>query len=432
MGTEKKHTLFEACGIAISGMVGGGIFAVLGEAVITAGNAAFLSLGVGGLLALITGLVYSRLTVAFDESGGEFIFIEHIAGIRFAGTVSWFLLLGYVLTIGLYSYAFGAYMGRLLGFGSGPNLFLGSGIVAVATFLILSGLRKSSISAHIWIYAKAVILTGLIALGYVNISPDKIFPVFNMGIGGTLEGAALVFVAYEGFQLLTYDYNTIEDHKKNLPKAVVISITTVLVIYMLIAFVLTGSLSAEVIARHKETVLAMLAEPVMGRLGVIIVLAAAVFSTASAILATIFATSRLAKRISRDGQLPHQLTDRVSTRVPVYFTLLIAALAIAVQIFGNLEQITTLASLTFLSVFSTVNFMGFKHKLFKGWKKSLPIIGSAGCVSAMVILLLRTYHSDPATIFTIIGMSAGLLLFREIYIWLHPKYKGQQKDKGKI
>src|SRR6056297_2644933 len=126
MSPKNKLSLFDACGMAIGGMVGGGIFAVLGEAVITSGNAAFISLGLGGIMALITGLVYSKLTIDFDESGGEFIFMEHIAGVRFAGTISWFLLLGYVFTISLYAYTFGAYAGRLLGFGSGPNVLLGS------------------------------------------------------------------------------------------------------------------------------------------------------------------------------------------------------------------------------------------------------------------------------------------------------------------
>lgn len=428
MSSKDKLSLFDACGMAIGGMVGGGIFAVLGEAVMASGNAAFVSLGMGGLLALITGLVYSRLTIKFDESGGEFVFMEHIAGVRFAGTISWFLILGYVFTISLYAYTFGAYAGRLFGFGSGPNFLLGSAIVALITFLNLSGVRESGISEDILVYTKVFILAGLVAVGFISISPEKIYPIVNKGIGSTIKAGALVFVAYEGFQLLTYDYDTIKNHKKNLPKAITISVTAVIAIYMLIAFVLTGSLSAEVIAQHKETVLAMLAQPVLGQLGIVIVLVAAVFSTASAILATIFAISRLAKRIANDGQLPHQLTDRQSSGVPVYFALMIAALAIVVQSFGNLEQITTFSSLVFLFVFSIVNFMGYKHQVFDGWKKSLPIIGSVGCASAMVVLLYETYQSNPTTVYTVLGISVVLLLCREAYIWWHPEYKGQKSN----
>ncbi len=424
MSSNNKLSLFDACGMAIGGMVGGGIFAVLGEAVMTSGNAAFISLGLGGVLALITGLVYGKLTVKFDEAGGSFIFMEHITSIRFAGTISWFLILGYIFTISLYAYTFGAYAGRLFGFGSGPNFWLGSGVVALITLLNLSGVRESGISEDILVYTKVTILAGLIGIGFVTVHPDKIYPIVNQGVGSTIQAGALVFVAYEGFQLLTYDYNTIENHKNNLPKAIIISITAVLCIYILIAFVLTGSLSADTIAEHKETVLAMLAEPVLGQPGVVIVLVAAVFSTASAILATIFAISRLAKRIADDGQLPHQLTDRKRSGVPVNFALLMAALAIVVQFFGNLEQITTFSSLVFLFVFSIVNYMGYRHEIFKGWKKGLPILGSLGCGAAMGLLLYDIYTTEPTTLYVVLGISIVLLLCREAYIWFHSRYKG--------
>jgi amino acid transporter len=421
---KNKLSLFDACGMAIGGMVGGGIFAVLGEAVMTAGNATFISLGLGGLLALVTGLVYVKLTVEFDEPGGVFVFIEHITGVRFAGTVSWFLILGYVFTISLYAYTFGAYGGRLLGFGSDANFWLGSGVVIFITILNLTGVRESGISEDILVYTKIIILASLIGLGFFMVEPGQILPVLNEGLGNTIQAAALVFVAYEGFQLLTYDYNTIENQKENLPKAVIISITAVLFIYILIAFVLTGSLGTQVIAEHKETVLAILAEPILGQFGIVIVLVAAVFSTASAILATIFAVSRLAKRIAKDGQLPHQLTDKESSGVPVFFSILLAVIAIIIQFFGNLEQITTYSSLVFLFVFSVVNIMGHKHKVFSGWKKALPPLGSLGCASAMGILIYKIYTTNLNTLYVIGGIFLVILICREAYIWLHSKYKG--------
>jgi amino acid transporter len=419
-----KLSLFDACGMAIGGMVGGGIFAVLGEAVMTAGNATFISLGIGGMLALITGLVYGKLTIDFDESGGSFMFIEHITGPRFAGTVSWFLMLGYVFTVSLYAYTFGAYAGRLFGFGVGSNFWLGSAVVVFITLLNLSGVRESGISEDILVYTKITILTGLIIVGFLTVHPDKIQPIFNQGVSSTIKAGALVFVAYEGFQLLTYDYNTIQNHHKNLPKAILYSVVSVIAIYMVIAFVLTGSLGPNIIAEHKETALAMLAKPVMGYPGVVAVLVAAVFSTASAILATVFAITRMAKRIAEDGQLPHQLTDKRSSGVPVYFSVILAASAIGVQAFGNLEQITTFSSLVFLFVFSIVNYMGYRHEVYGGWKKALPIVGSIGCAMAMGVLIYDTYETNLNTLYIVLAIALALLIAREAYVWLHSHYKG--------
>jgi len=94
-----------------------------------------------------------------------------------------------------------------------------------------------------------------------------------------------------------------------------------------------------------------------------------------------------------------------------------AVLGEAVIAFGNLEQITSISSLVFLFVFSIGNFMGYMHNTFKGWKKIVPIIESTGCASAMVILLYETYHSNPATVYIVIGISVSFApVSRGVYL----------------
>lgn len=422
--SDNKLSLLDACGMAIGGMVGGGIFAVLGEAVMISGNATFISFAMGGILALITGIVYGKLTVDFDEAGGGFSFIEVIAGPRFAGTVSWFLILGYIFTISLYAYTFGSYASRLLGFGVGSNFYLSSGIIILLVALNLVGVKESGISEDILVYTKTFILIALTSIGLFTVSPEQIFPIVNYGPVNVIFGAALVFVAFEGFQLLTYDYDEIKNHEKNLPKAIFYSILIVIGIYVLISFVLTGSIPLDVIAEQKETALAVLAKPVLGQVGVVVVLVAAVFSTASAILATIFAVSRLANRISTDGQLPIELTDWKSGNIPVLFSCMVALAAIIIQFFGNLHQITTFSSLVFLMVFSVVNFVGYKHQIFKGWKRVIPMVGSFGCFTAMLVLFYDTYVSEPTTSHIIIGISFFLLIARFLFTEYHEHFKG--------
>ncbi|HSR54398.1 MAG TPA: APC family permease [Acidobacteriota bacterium] len=425
--TSGKLTLLDACGMAIGGMVGGGIFAVMGEAVVTAGNAAFLSLGFGGLLALATGLVYARLTVEFDEPGGGFAFIEHAAGAQAAGMASWFLILGYAFTISLYAYTFGAYFGRLIGLESGPNAWLGAGIVVLAAAFNLTGVRASGLFEDVLVYSKIFILSGLIIVGFINADTSYIFPIVSQGPFQIIVAAALVFVAYEGFQLLTYDYDDIRDHKRNLPRAIVLSIVIVIGLYMLIAFVLTGSLSPQVIADHKETVLAMVAEPVLGRLGVVLVLVAATFSTSSAVLATLFATSRLARRVARDRQLPRELTDWSRAGTPVIFTLLIAFSSIAVQWFGNLRDITTFSSLVFLLIFAVVNWVGYRHRVFKGKLRWIPLAAGGGCLGAAIVLLRDLYNHHLPTLYVIAAIIAAVLVLRWLYSSLHPDYEQRRE-----
>ena len=145
---SRKLTLFDAVAMAIGGMVGGGIFAVLGQAVRLTGNAAWISFALAGALAFITGVSYSRLTLDFDEPGGSFIFVEEVTGPHIAGSLSWLLMLGYVFTISLYAYTFGAYGSGLFNLGKWAHPYAGCGIIAGLTGLNLPGDRTHGLSHY--------------------------------------------------------------------------------------------------------------------------------------------------------------------------------------------------------------------------------------------------------------------------------------------
>lgn len=411
--TGGKLSLLDACGMAIGGMVGGGIFAVLGEGVRQAGNAAWVAFALAGALAFVTGLSYVRLTLSFDEPGGSFSFLEEIVGARAAGTVSWFLILGYVFTLSLYAYTFGAYAGQLLGLGHAKGL-LGAGILVALAGLNLLGVRESGVAEDVLVYGKVAILVAVCGVGFVRVRGAEALPVFEVPPGGVLAAAALLFVAYEGFQLLTYDYDEIEDHRRNLRRAVWISVPAVTLLYVLVAFVTTGSLEDRLIAEHGETVLALVAEPVVGRIGRLAVMVAAVFSTASAINATLFATSRLAVRVARDGQLPAVLTRHKRGGVPVVFLLAAAAAAALIQLFGRLHEITSFSSFVFLLVFATVNAAAVVHREFRGGWLVLPVAGGLGCLAAAVLLAASQYRESPALTWALVGTAAALLAVRAL------------------
>jgi amino acid transporter len=414
--THEKLTLFDAVGMAIGAMVGGGIFAVLGQAVKLSGNAAFLSFGFAGVLAFITGKSYSRLTLAFDEPGGSFLFLERIAGPAIAGTLSWLLILGYVFTISLYAYTFGAYGCSLFGLGKAMHPYMGALIVGALTCLNLLGVRESGIAEDILVYAKIAILLVVGGVGFFALKRAEAFPVFERSLGDLVGAAALVFVAYEGFELLTFDYADIENHHVNLPRAVSISIPAVIAIYVLVAFVTTGTLSDSVIQGKSETVLAYVAKPILGRAGLVAVMIAALFSTASAINATIFATGRLANRIAGDHQLPTLVVRWQRGGVPVVFVLLTAAGSVAIQFSGNLHTIAGFASLVFLFVFGVVNLCAIIHRSYSGLGLILPFCGMLGCLAADVRLGLDLYRDRPANLWLIGGIVAGVLCIRALHV----------------
>jgi amino acid transporter len=411
-----RLSLLDAIAMAMGGMIGGGIFAVLGEGVRRAGNGTFIAFGLAGILALLTGLAYSRLTLRFDEPGGSFSFVERLLGPTAAGTLSWFLLLGYVFTIALYAHTFAAYGGDLVGLGSAGKTVLGAAIIAALAGLNLVGVRESGLTEDILVYGKVAILLVVAGAGLLTVEAHEALPVVERGPGGVIATAALIFVAYEGFQLLTYDYGDIADHRVNLPRAIHISIPVVTLIYMLIAFATTGSLADSTISEHSETVLAYAARPLLGRAGITAVLVAAVFSTASAINATLFASARLALRITQDQELPAITARWRSGGVPVPFIVLTALAATVIQAVADLGQITAFSSLVFLLVFVVVNATALPHGVFRSWTRILPITGMLGCAAAVLVLALDLYRDEPSTLAVAGGLAAAILVGRGAFL----------------
>jgi len=393
-------------------MVGGGIFAVLGHAATAAGNGAFLAFGLAGCLALVTGLAYARLTVGFDEPGGSFSYLEELAGPNAAGLVSWFLLTGYLFAIGLYAYTFGAYLGRLLGVGAPWTPWLGAGVVVALALLNVGGVQASARVEDAIVYGKLTLLVVLTGVGAFSVSSAEALPVVQGSALSVLGAAALIFIGYEGFELLTFDYDELDDARRTLPRAYWIAIPAVTLLYVAIAFVLTGTVDDQTIAARPETILADVAEPILGRVGLVLVMVAAVMSTSSAVNATLFSTGRLARRVAADRELPKVLCDWTVHGVPVPFLALQVGLVIVLLFTSDLGEIVTFSSLVFLLVFGVVNAAALLHRVFSGWRAGIPLIGVVGCLSAAAMLTIDTAHESPRTLVAIGAVAALLVIGR--------------------
>ena len=119
--SDDKLGLNATWSMAVGGMVGGGIFSTLGVVIRIAGAWAWLSFAVAGLIALAAGYSYVKLAEHYSEGGGAFTFLREIDADGFAGSLSWVLLVGYVLTNAVYAFTFGEYLGHVVGLGPGSR-----------------------------------------------------------------------------------------------------------------------------------------------------------------------------------------------------------------------------------------------------------------------------------------------------------------------
>lgn len=426
-----KLGLKEVVAMGVGGIIGGGIFAVLGVAARLSGNAAFITYFLAGLIALASGYTYYRMTALVHEEGGSFTFLEHyVSNNNIAGMVGWILLIGYIGTMAMYAYAFGSFVAGLFGFAASSifrELF-SAGIIAVFVAVNLLGAEETGESEDLLVYVKILILLlfGLTGVWGILNQPDlAFFPqgVFNQGYLSPIVSIGAIFVSFEGFQLLTYEYSEMEGGLETLKKGILFSIIISTLLYILTAAVTTSLVSPAQILQHKDTVLAFAASKIftssiLNQISAFLVSIAAIFSTASAINATLFGTARFSYKMSSDKELPNVFSFRNKAGIPSKSLLIIGSLTALFTFIGSLEEITTFASIAFLAVFSVVNYLGFKE-CKRAPAKFISGFGMVGTVISFLLLLWHLYTSQPhvlvfvSLIFLVLGVFEFLYFERE-------------------
>lgn len=416
--------------MGVGGMVSGGIYAVLGVAMSQAGNAVPLSYLIAGVITLLTAYSYLKLTLHYGEHGGAFTFVEHATdNEQLAGAVGWVLIVGYIGVMAMYAFAFGAYTltaARAMVGIELPQLLrplISVLIVGAFVGLNLSGVHETGLFEDIAVYIKIVILLSLAGLGIAFYGGDPTsIDFFNKGHLSPITGFAIIFVSYEGFQLLVYDYDDIENVERTLPIGMYSSIAIAILIYVSVSFMATLQLSAEQLIVHEETALAAAVSniPLLGAIGFVLVILSAMKSTSSGINATLFGTARLVHEIATQGAIPRLFSFRNRKGIPVYALLLMGGLTAAFAALGTLKQITEFGSVAFLIADAVANFVNLQLAAQTGSYRLIPALGLAGTVIAIPIVLYHLYQTDIGILLWIIGIFGALLLLEFLYIERHP------------
>jgi len=377
--------------MAVGGMIGGGIFSVLGVVVEDAGYMAWLSFLIAGIIALFTAISYSHLTYKFKEGGGAFTYIKDINHEHFAGGLSWLLIGGYVLTMSVYAFTFGNYLANVMGGGPWVPRFFAALIIVIFLTVNLRGVGDASWVEIITVWGKIAILLVLAAVGWQTFNfSDYTSHIQSVDTNNAILAAGSIFMAYEGFQLITYDYDVINNPPKTIRKAEILGVLAVIIIYIFVTIGTILLVGTDAIIEKKEVVIAIAGQQAFGTIGLIIATIGALFSTGSAINSTLFATGRLARKIATDHELPnmfkHENTHGISDRSIIF----ISAVSIGFALVGNLNQLVEGASFVFLFTFMIVNAIAFKIIPYGRFYAAMGVIGTFTALCFVSYNLLST------------------------------------------
>lgn len=418
---EKKLSLAEVSAIGIGGMIGGGIFAVLGLAIAVAGHAVALALAGGGVIALLTALSYAHLGLTFRDDGGSFTYIEHgFAQPIVAGCAGWLLVLGYVGTLALYATAFGDYGATLIGGGATAlrSTLLVIGVLGAFLGINLLGAKLSG-GVELGVVAVKLAILALFAIvGLFGLHASHFVPLFDHGATTSLMAVALIFVAYEGFELIPNAIDEMADPDRNLRRALVIAVLVTTAIYIIVAVAALGNLTPEQIRQDQEYVLAVAARPTLGQAGFVMIGIAALLSTASAINATLFGAARLAMVMAREQALPRIFSLRERARpVPYVALMVLTGLSLALAVLAPLPAISAFASATFLLIFTGVNVAALRLARTIGLHPAIPFAGGILAAAAFTTLLWYDWQNDRDDFVFLVAVYGAVIVGEFILHW---------------
>jgi amino acid transporter/nucleotide-binding universal stress UspA family protein len=401
--------LFDSVMIGLGAMIGAGVFVLTGIAAGVAGPAAILAFALNGIVTTFTAFSYAELASAIPEAGGGYSFVKRVMPPALGFLSGWMLWFAYTVACALYAAGFAGYFIELLGgywpaahaalIGSlGRNMSVAIVVFMISAFFIFLNVWGADVTGkaeNIVTMAKIIVLGLFIAFGVIALyqRPEALSafePFLPNGMGGVLVAMGQPFIAFEGYDLIATVSEEIKEPTKNIPKATFISLWAAVIIYLLILLVAIGAMapaefdvfgktydqlpaelgieasldpndpeintSWEILGIYKETGIVRAAQNFMPQLGVALIVFGGLFSTMSALNATVLASSRVGFSMGRERMLPKALAlIHPVRRTPYVAVLLSGLILVAVAVGLPLEVVGSGASLMFLLSFAMTN-----------------------------------------------------------------------------
>ncbi|MFJ6948589.1 amino acid permease [Streptomyces wuyuanensis] len=371
-GTLRRSlTMWQLTMISIGATLGTGIFVVLGEATPLAGPAVAISFVVAGLTALFSALSYAELAGAVPVSGSSYSYSYATMGELIAWVCGWCLVLEYGVSVAAVAVGWGEYLNELLdgtigvtipgavsapvgegGFINLPALV----VVLLAMVFLMGGAKESARVNTVMVVIKIVTLLLFIGIGFMGVKAGNYAPLAPLGITGISAAAATLFFSYIGFDAASTAGEEAKNPKKDLPRAIMLSLLIVTVLYCLVALVAVGAMPWQDF-EGTEAALAQIMKDVTGQSFWAVVLAAgAVIAIASVVFAVLYGQTRILFAMSRDGLVPKVFAKvDEKTGAPRANTVIVSLFCGVLAAFIPLGELANATSIGTLFAFALVN-----------------------------------------------------------------------------
>ncbi|MCW8797655.1 MAG: APC family permease [Prosthecochloris sp.] len=411
-------SLVEAVSMAVGTMIGASIFSIFGLGAEIAGQNLPMAFFLSGMLAFMVAYSYAILGRQIISNAGPISFLlKGIGDNVLTGTLAVLMWLSYVISIALFVKGFSGYLLPFINIESTP-LAIGLTEAGIIMFFTLLNTYGSQAVGKLELYIVAVklsILLIFIVLGMSSIHLSSIVPSLTpKGTEGMLMGSIVFFLSYMGFGLITNASENIDNPFVNVPRAIYISISIVIMVYVLVSVVALGNLAIPDLVKAQDNALAVAARPFLGQTGFALLSVGALFSIASALNATLYGGANIAYSLAKDGELPGIFERKIwfGSSEGLYIT---AGLGLFFALLFDIGAIASITSTIYTIIYLCV--LISHYRIAGTYGGSRPLIFIFSCTMAVVLIGLMSYQymTSKITFFATIATFFGALLIEYLY-----------------
>jgi amino acid transporter len=438
-GFARNLNLLDVVMVGVAAMIGGAIFVLVGPGMAEAGPSLMIAFLLNGIITMFTALTYAELSSALPDTGGGYRWVREglpRPNAFLSGWMSWF---AHTIAGSLYAVAFASFFSHLLEttglVDSSPFVEKGFAVIAIVVFTFIN-VRGTSPTSKV---GNAITITQITIIGLLIVAavfamsftnktwPNNFTDFFPEGVSGIFIAMGLTFIAFEGYEVIAQTGNELKNPKKNIPRAILISLCVVVAIYILFTFSFIGGLSAqtvqqptwEFIGSFGELGIIKAAEHFLPY-GALIVLVGGFVSTLAALNATTYSSSRVSYAMGANYNLPHffgRIHQKYKT--PTISTIVSGAIMLMMALSLDLTGIAFAASVMFLFLFAQVNYAAITIRHLYGKKLEyafktpfFPLIPTLGVLSAIGLSVYLLFTQPQSWAIAIVWIIIGFLIYK--------------------
>ncbi|GAC24090.1 amino acid transporter [Paraglaciecola mesophila KMM 241] len=404
-------------------MIGAGIFALTGQVAELSGSLFPLAFLIGAIISGFSAYTYIKVSNKYPSAGGIAMILKKSYGpTTVTGAAALMMAFSMIINESLVARTFGTYTLQLFDIGGDSVLvpILAIGLIIFAFVVNIAGNKVigaiSTITAILKIGGILIFSLTILWVSGFTFEFTQSAPSSESSTTGFIAGVALAILAFKGFTTITNSGGEIVEPKKNVGRAIVISLAICLLVYMTVALAVGSTLTINEIATAKDYALAEAARPAFGEYGVWFTVAVAIIATASGLLASVFAVSRMLAMLTEMNLIPHRhfgMPGDIQKHTLV-FTVIMAGLLAA---FFDLGRIASLGVIFYL-VMDIIIHWGVYRYLREDVSAKATILLSAIIFDLIVLgaFLSMKAASDPIIIaISFVGI-IGLFAFEKYYL----------------